>query len=98
MAHYRKSALEGLMRSKLLVAWLCLTVLLSPVMVATTWADKSGSAYWSNLVHQENSITASLLYIPYIVFLVPVRVIEGIIDPKPTSQSTVPPPAHKISH
>jgi hypothetical protein len=53
-----------------------------------------GSSDWSNLVHQENSIVSSVLYIPYMVFQIPVRIVDAIINPKPTSQATMPPQAH----
>jgi hypothetical protein len=84
------------MRLNRLIACLCVVTLLAPLTVTLCHAGDS-SSYWSNLVHQENSITASLLYIPYLIFMVPVRVIDGVIDPKPTSQATVPPAAHKVA-
>jgi hypothetical protein len=56
---------------------------------------KDDSAGLSAAIHEENSIVASVLYIPYMVFYVPVRIIEGLINPQPTTQSTVPPVAHK---
>jgi hypothetical protein len=85
------------MRFNRLIACLCVLTLLTPLTVTLSHAGDS-SAYWSNLVHQENSITASLLYLPYLFLMVPVRVIDGVIDPKPTSRATVPPAAHKIGH
>jgi hypothetical protein len=58
--------------------------------------DKQGQgAYWSGFVLQENSLAASLLYVPYVVLQGPVRIIDGIINPVPTSRSTSPPPAHR---
>ena len=84
------------MRFNRLIACLCVVALLAPLTVTLCHAGDS-SAYWSNLVHQENSITASLLYIPYLILMPVVRVIDGIADPKPTSRATVPPAAHKVA-
>jgi hypothetical protein len=82
--------------SRILVAALALALIVAPVPVRAGSCDMSQSAYWSNLIHEENSIVASLLYIPYLIFAPPIRVINGIINPVPTSQSTIPPPAHRV--
>lgn len=58
-------------------------------------SEITDSSYWSALVHQENSIVASVLYLPYAILQVPIRMIDGFINPKPTSQATIPPPAHR---
>ncbi len=53
------------------------------------------SSYWSDMALQENSLAASVLYVPYMVIQFPVRIIDGIINPVPTSRSDTPPPAHR---
>jgi hypothetical protein len=63
--------------------------------LAQTCRATDDSAHWSTLAHEENSVIASVLYIPYLVLQIPVRIIDAIVDPKPTSQATVPPQAHK---
>ncbi len=52
------------------------------------------SSSWSSLVHEENSIVASILYLPYMAAIIPIRIIDGIINPTPTSMATIPPAAH----
>jgi len=85
------------MAGKLLIAGICLVVLISPALCVGGSSEITDSTYWSNLVHEENSLAASLLYIPYLVGQIPVRIIDAIINPKPTSMSTTPPPAHRIA-
>lgn len=82
--------------ARILVAALALAILISPVPARAGACDTSQSAYWSNLIHEENSIVASLLYIPYLILSPPIRVIDGIINPVPTTQNTTPPPAHRV--
>ena len=62
---------------------------------ASTCGPSDPSAEWSALVHEDNSIVSSVLYIPYMVVAIPWRLIDGIINPKPTSKSTMPPAVHK---
>jgi len=57
--------------------------------------DVAKSSNWSRMVHEENSVIASVLYIPYIFLQLPFRIIDGIFNPKPASRATVPPPAHR---
>lgn len=57
-------------------------------------SDAVRSSDWSARVHEENSIIASVLYIPYIFGQLPFRIVDGIFNSKPTSRATVPPPAH----
>jgi hypothetical protein len=82
--------------SRLLAALVALVFIIAPVTCRAGSGDMSQSAYWSNLVHEENSIVASVLYIPYLFLATPVAVINGIVNPKPASQSTTPPPAHRV--
>jgi hypothetical protein len=82
--------------SRILVAVVALIITITPVTGRAGSGEMSQSAYWSNLIHEENSIVASVLYIPYLIFATPVAMINGIINPKPASQSTIPPPAHRV--
>jgi hypothetical protein len=84
------------MRRRILAAVMCLMMASAPVACLGGKSEVTDSSYWAALVHQENSIVASVLYLPYIIFKGPIRIIDGIINPKPTSQATVPPAAHKI--
>ena len=79
---------------KLLVVGICALMAAFPVNCFAASPEVSDSSYWSNIVHEENSIVASVLYIPYVVFAIPVRIVDGIINPKPASQAKIPPPAH----
>ena len=63
--------------------------------MSSTCGPKDSSAEWSALVHEDNSIVSSLLYIPYMLVSIPWRLIDGIVNPKPTSKATMPPAAHK---
>ncbi|MCX5871621.1 MAG: hypothetical protein NTY51_00040 [Deltaproteobacteria bacterium] len=80
------------------VCFICLLVALvgsNSICFAGTCQGTDGSAYWSTLAHEENSVLASVLYIPYIIFQIPVRIVDAILDPKPTSKATIPPQAHQ---
>jgi hypothetical protein len=79
---------------------LCICVILAGMPGGSVAGDENpySSAYWSNLVKEENSLVASVLLLPYLALQVPVRLIDGILFPKPASQSTVPPPAHRAPH
>lgn len=65
--------------------------------IASTCGPEDSSAKWSALIHEDNSLISSVLYIPYMVVALPWRMIDGIINPKPTSKSTMPPAAHKAA-
>jgi len=80
----------------LMIICLVLSILSAPMASIAAGPEVTESSYWSKLVHEENSILASLLFIPYLVGQIPVRIIDGIVNPKPASQSTIPPAAHKI--
>lgn len=86
------------MAGKSLIIWLCVVTISLPVQCLAGSSECADSSYWSKLVHEENSIVASVLYLPYIALLVPYRIIDGIISPKPTTQGTIPPAAHRVSH
>jgi len=83
------------MLNKIGVAICCVALL--GVMITNVFADSeaSRSSGWSALVHEENSVWASILYLPYLVGQLPGRIIDGIFNPKPASRATVPPPAHQ---
>jgi hypothetical protein len=80
------------------VSCVCMMIALycacSPCL-AQTCQGTDGSANWSTLAHEDNSVLASVLYIPYLFLQIPLRIVDAIIDPKPTSKATVPPQAHK---
>jgi|GEM_PF-699774 len=86
------------MGRKFLIIWLCVVTVSLPVQCLAGSAEITDSSYWTKLVHEENSLVASVLYLPYIVFFVPYRIVDGIISPKPTTQGTIPPAAHKVAH
>jgi hypothetical protein len=71
--------------------------LLSLALIAQTglcFADGSEiwkSADWAQRVHEENSIAASVLFLPYIILITPVRIVQGIVNPEPKTLATVPP-------
>jgi len=81
-----------------------LSLVISLVLIALPVIGSAGpyqsekSCYWSTVVHEENSLTASLLYLPYIILMGPVRFIDAVVYPKPTTQATMPPAAHRVSH
>ncbi len=75
---------------------MCLMIVSAPVACLSGGSECADGSYWSALVHEENSIVASVLYLPYIVFKLPVRLVDGIVNPKPTTQATAPPAAHKV--
>lgn len=83
------------MKKAVLILAMCMAVSAVPAMSGAGSDNPSSSSYWSNLVHQENSITASLLYLPYVALQIPIGLIEGVLYPTPVTQATVPPPAHK---
>jgi len=83
------------MIKKLIAIGLCLIAATAPAVCMGDASELADSSYWSKLVHEENSVVASLLYLPYMVIQIPGRIIDGIVNPKPTSQATVPPAAHR---
>lgn len=83
---------------KRFVAVVCLLAVLVPMVCFAGGSKTSKSAYWTGIVMEENSVTASLLYIPYTILKVPVAIIDGIINPIPTTQATSPPQAHRAPH
>ncbi|MGA8833793.1 MAG: hypothetical protein ACLQT6_16910 [Desulfomonilaceae bacterium] len=81
------------------VCCVCMVIALicanSPCCLAQTCQGTDASASWSTLAHEDNSVLASVLYIPYLFLQIPIRIVDAIIDPKPTSKATVPPQAHQ---
>lgn len=84
------------MTRKLIVVALCIMAVSLPAICEGGSQQVSESAYWSKLINQENSLAASLLYVPYLIFSGPVRIIDGIQNPKPTTWATVPSRAHRV--
>jgi hypothetical protein len=80
---------------KCFVVCLCLIAVSVPAICVGDGSEVTDSSYWSKVVHEENSLVASVLYLPYMLFLVPGRIIDGIVNPKPASQATIPPAAHR---
>ncbi len=80
---------------KIVCIVLAVSLYLTPMYACAKDSEVTSSSYWTDLIHQENSIVASVLYVPVMVLQVPVRIIDGIINPKPTSYATIPPAAHK---
>ena len=74
---------------------LCIIFMVTAVLFPAWCSADERSATWSARVHEENSIVASILYLPYMVALPFVWLIDGIRNPVPTTQSTIPPPGHK---
>jgi len=87
-----------IMAGKLLITGVCVVILALPALSFGASSEMKDSSYWSNLVHEENSVVASVLLLPYLVIQIPYRLVDGIISPKSASMSTTPPPAHRISH
>jgi hypothetical protein len=83
------------MPSKVLLLSLCFMVLAAPVLSPAAPSEAKDSSYWTSLALEENSVTASVLYLPYLLLQIPVRMIDGIVNPKPASMSDTPPPAHR---
>jgi hypothetical protein len=83
------------MLRKLIVIVLYMITMMLPAVCIGGISEAADSAYWSKLVHEENSLAASVLYLPYLVLGIPWRCIDSIMSSKPASQSTIPPPAHR---
>ena len=73
------------MMPKILTICAILAILASPLSSFAGASDVLDSSYWSKLVHEENSLVASVLYIPYLVGQFPVRIIDAIVNPRPTT-------------
>ncbi len=82
---------------KLIAIGLCLIAMTVPAVCMGDASEVAESSYWSKLVHEENSLAASVLYLPYLLLQIPVRIVDGIVNPKPASQATIPPPAHRAN-
>lgn len=86
------------MGTRIVAGIVCLALIAQTGLCFAGGSEVSKSAYWSQMVHEENSIRASLLVLPYIILLAPVRVIEGIINPQPKTLATVPPRSESSRH
>ncbi len=53
---------------KFMIIWLCLATVSVPIQCLAGSSEITDSSYWTKLVHEENSLAASILYLPYIVF------------------------------
>ena len=73
----------------------CVLMLLMPSILAAGQPGVRDSAARTAMIHEENSVLASILYVPVTILSVPIRIVHGILHPLPTSQSTAPPPAHR---
>lgn len=84
------------MSTKIRVLISCSCLLLCCFNMALADEETARSSSWSALVHEENSLLASILYLPYLFGQAPVRMMDAILlHPKPASRSTIPPPAHQ---
>jgi hypothetical protein len=84
------------MLPKILTICAILSILFAPLPCLAGNSEVTDSSYWSKLAHEENSVVASVLYIPYLLGQIPVRIIDALVNPKPASQATIPPAAHKV--
>ncbi|HMK33738.1 MAG TPA: hypothetical protein VK463_01640 [Desulfomonilaceae bacterium] len=82
------------MRRTIVAAVMCIVCAVLPLGCLAGGSEATDSSYWAGLVHQENSIVASVLYLPYLFLKIPYRIVDGIVNPTPTTQATVPPAAH----
>lgn len=83
---------------KSFIAVLCFVVMSVPASALAGSSSSKESSSWAALIHEENSIVASILYLPYMAAIIPIRIIDGIINPTPTSMTTIPPAAHGTGH
>ena len=83
------------MTRKAILIGFCILMLFMPAIIAAGPPGARDSASRTAMIHEENSVLASVLHIPVTVLSIPVRIIHGIIYPWPTTQSTSPPPAHR---
>lgn len=81
---------------KLIAIVLSMIATILPTVCMGAVSEVADSSYWAKLVHEENSLAASLLYLPYLVLGIPWRCIDSIVSSKPASLSTTPPPAHRV--
>jgi len=74
----------------------CVVALTSPSFSLGSSDEAEQSAYWSHRLHEENSLFASIIYFPYTFFRAPIGLISSMWNRKPTTQSTIPPAAHRV--
>jgi hypothetical protein len=80
---------------KLIAIVLSMIATIVPAVCVADVSEVADSYCWAKFVHEENSLAASVLYLPYLVLGIPWRCIDSIVNPKPASLSTIPPPAHR---
>lgn len=83
------------MRRTAILIGISVLIIIMPAILAAGPPGVRDSASRTAMIHEENSVLASVLHIPVTILSVPVRIIHGIIYPWPTTQSTSPPPAHR---
>ncbi|MGB9618575.1 MAG: hypothetical protein ACPL7J_14745 [Desulfomonilaceae bacterium] len=83
------------MSKKITILVCCACLLICYINIAAADQETTKSSSWSALVHEENSLLASILYLPYLIAQWPMRISDAILNPKPASQATIPPPAHQ---
>ena len=66
-----KSRVGGTMIRKLIAIGLCLIAMTVPAVCMGDASEVAESSYWSKLVHEENSLAASVLYLPYLLLQIP---------------------------
>jgi len=84
----------------LLAALIALSLLFSsvPLSSAADTEEVHRSARWTQRLFEENSLTASLLYLPNFLFGGLVRAAAEISHGREHPYVTIPPPAHRASH
>ena len=83
------------MPKNLIAIGLCLVVFTLPNLCPADSEEYQRSYDWATMIHEENSVLTSVLFFPYMILRGPVRMIGDIINPKPVTRATVPPPAHR---
>ncbi len=83
------------MITKLIAIVLSLIATVLPAVCMGDVCEVDDSYYWAKLVHEENSLAASVLYLPHLVLGIPWQCIDTIVNSKPASLFTIPPPSHR---
>jgi hypothetical protein len=80
---------------KLIAIVLSMIFVMLPAVCMGDVSEVADSYCWAKFVHEENSLAASVLYLPFLVLCIPWRCIDSIVNSKPASLSTIPPSAHR---
>jgi ABC-type sulfate transport system permease subunit len=83
------------MRRTAILIGVCVLISVMPTILVAGSLGTRDSASRTAMIHEENSVLASVLYIPVTVLSIPVRIVHGILYPWPTTQSTSPPAVHR---